>query len=174
MGRSFYRVTKLRLLAIAVPAECAAEVAACFPQVRRLKKVQKLSGALVVNARRNSLASPGGLGASAAASEAGSPMHGSTTAPSPLGPSRFASLDTEPLDNGDLEDLAQDEEFALSEQAHMCVCTLQHCHAGDTACDSKSIGMGQACQHPVRPALATASLHCRDVDALFVPSLPAR
>ncbi|KAK9792731.1 hypothetical protein WJX73_010908 [Symbiochloris irregularis] len=87
-------------------------------EVRRLKKIQKMSGAMVVNARRNSMG-PGMsplLVTRTASSEAGSPMHATA---SPLAPSRFASLDNEGTFEHDLEGMVEDEEFALSEQAHM-------------------------------------------------------
>ena len=80
-------------------------------QVRRLRKAQKLSGAMVVSARRQSLA--------ASPAPAGMIQGGSSPMPLPLAsPAPFnCALDS--ITDAE-DDLAFDEEFAASEQAHMC------------------------------------------------------
>ena len=75
-------------------------------QVRRLKKVQKLGGAMMVNARRQSQ----GLSPAPSFQHAGS-IAGSPALPFNLDP----TVEAEGVD----DDLAEDEAFVMEEQAHM-------------------------------------------------------
>ena len=75
-------------------------------QVRRLKKVQKLSGTMMVNARRQSL----GVSPGPAAGLEGTPLRP---------PAPHQAVDAEA--GAELDELAEDEEFAISEHAHMWV-----------------------------------------------------